>query len=164
MPEIFVRALDPAADWQAFRDMRLKAVAQYPAYFSADPEADETLWKTRWLGQGRENVSAFGGYVDGVHSGIVVVIPHPADLSNQTGYMVSLYVEQAARGTGLADAFYKACIEYARGVPKWQRLKVDHHATNNAAIVVSKRHGFTLVSVLASNTQTPIQCYALTLR
>ena len=95
--------------------------------------------KEEWLARLATAVS-FGGFVDGELSGMVVFSKPSRPKLAHTGSVGAMYVRDAARGTGLADALMNALIDHAATVVEQIQLTVN--AENMRAIKFYERHGF----------------------
>ncbi|HWA89610.1 MAG TPA: N-acetyltransferase [Rhizomicrobium sp.] len=136
---VSVRPLTPD-DYEALRAIRLEALRRAPAFFAADPAIEEAYTKEQWLTRLATAVS-FGGYVDGKLAGLVVFSRPTSIKLSHTGDIGAMYVRDAARGTGLADAMMEALLDHAAGVVEQVKLTVN--AENARAIKFYERHGFT---------------------
>jgi ribosomal protein S18 acetylase RimI-like enzyme len=135
---ISVRLLTPD-DYESFRALRLESLRQLPASFAADPDQEEAMTKEEWLRR-LSSASSFGGFIDGVLSGMVVFSRPSRPKLAHTGDIGAMYVRDAARGTGLADALMTALLDHASTVVEQVQLTVN--AENERAIRFYKRHGF----------------------
>lgn len=101
-----------ADDWEASRDVRLRALAQDPNAFCSTLEReagfDEPTWRER-LGRGI-TVLAWDGEEP------VATVTGKADPHEAGGReVVALWVDPTQRGTGVADALLTFVIDWARG-------------------------------------------------
>jgi len=133
-----VRRLTPD-DYDALRAIRLESLRLYPECFAADPDQEEAMSKEAWLARLSTAVS-FGGFVDGVLSGMVVFSRPSRPKLAHTGDVGAMYVRDTARGTGLADALMTALIDHASDTVEQIQLTVN--AENPRAIKFYERHGF----------------------
>ena len=78
--------------------------------------------------------------MDGTLSGMVVFSRPTRPKLAHTGEIGAMYVRDAARGTGLADALLRAALDHAAGVVEQVQLTVN--AQNPRAIKFYERHGF----------------------
>ncbi len=98
MAEITVRVLDES-DWPLYRDVRLRALEESPASFSAqladEADQDEQFWRDRM-----DRSHLLLAARDGRPEGIASLGPYVAELS--AGEILGLYVVPEARGTGVS--------------------------------------------------------------
>jgi GNAT superfamily N-acetyltransferase len=98
MTEITVRVLDES-EWSAYRDVRLRALAESPSWFSAtlaeEADRDEQFWRDRMTRSHR--LLAEQGPVP---QGIVSLGPYEQEPS--AAEVFGLYVVPEARGTGVS--------------------------------------------------------------
>jgi RimJ/RimL family protein N-acetyltransferase len=83
---------------------------------------------------------SFGGVIDGVLNGMVVFSRPTRPKLAHTGNLGAMYVRDAARGTGLADALVDVLVDHASAVVEQVELTVN--AENSRAIKFYERHGF----------------------
>ncbi len=133
-----VRRLVPD-DYDALRALRLESLALYPANFAADLDQESAMPKEQWLARMATAVT-FGGFMGGTLSGMVVFSRPSRPKLAHTGDIGAMYVRDAARGTGLADALIRAVLDHAAGVVEQVQLTVN--AENARAIRFYERHGF----------------------
>ncbi len=127
----------------ALREIRLEALRLHPEAFvsthahdAARPLSDFEAWIT---GGG-----AFGGFVDGRLVGIAALAEQHGHQSHK-GLLVSVYVQEAQRGNGLAEALIKAIMVYAS--ERVEQLALGAAATNTRAIRFYRRLGFQAYAV-----------------
>jgi len=125
-------------DWQAWRELRLRALAEAPYAFSstlADWEAaPEARWRDRLaVADSRSFLALAGGRAVGMASGI------PGD-EQGTVELVSMYVAPEGRSLGVADALVHDVEAWALEVGA-ARLCLGVRATNDRARRVYERHG-----------------------
>ena len=133
-----VARLTPA-DAEALRDLRREALLLHPTAFSADPDIESKLTLEQW----RERLNSrvwFGGKLDGVLCGMAAFSTEASRKTRHTGHLGSMYVREAARGTGVADELIEAFIEHATQHVEQVILTVE--AGNVRAIKFYERHGF----------------------
>lgn len=138
---VSVRRLTPD-DYEDLRAIRLEALRLNPAYFAADPALEEAFTKEQWLARLATAVS-FGGYVDGMLSGLAVFSRPSSPKLAHTGDLGAMYVRDGARGTGLADAMIEAVLDHAE--KEVEQIKLSVNAENPRAVKFYERHGFRII-------------------
>mgnify|MGYP001545757215 FL=1 len=133
-----VRKLTPA-DVPALRQLRLESLRLHPECFGADLETEEAMSVADMAARMAAGVT-FGGFAEGVLSGMVVFVKPNGRKTGHTGELAAMYVRANARGTGLADALVEAVIDEA--VNKVEQIKLTVNAENPPAIKLYERHGF----------------------
>jgi ribosomal protein S18 acetylase RimI-like enzyme len=128
-------------DWSAWRGLRLAALHDSPAAFGSTyddwKDATESRWRQRLRGPNALNlVAEHDGSMIGMASGVPGDRPHTIEL-------ISMWVEPAARGTGVADTLIAA-------IEKWAAMRAEELwlavvPTNERAIAFYARYGFTPV-------------------
>lgn len=104
------------ADAPVYRALRLAGLAAHPQAFGSSWEEeaayDDTVWRQR-VAPPPPNVS-LGGFVDGRLAGIAGIIVSPRLKQQHKGTVVGVYVEPAARGSGLSRGLLAFLITEAR--------------------------------------------------
>jgi len=127
-------------DAAALREIRLEALALHPTAFSADPDVESAFPLARW----REHLEAriwFGVFADGALVGINAFSTE--SYSKKTAHVAHLgamYVREAARGSGAADALMTNFLDYAKG--KAEQIVLTVEAGNSRAMKLYVKHGF----------------------
>lgn len=140
---IELRSLGPD-DWQAWRELRLAALAEAPYAFGStlaewQGEGDrEERWRGRLTIPGSHNVVAVGG--EGARAvGMASGVP---DESPDAVELISMWVSPAVRGHGVGDRLIGEIVAWAveRGA---RTLRLSVMPDNRAALALYERHGFT---------------------
>ena len=137
--DYIVRRLRPD-EWRELRSLRLRALADAPDAFGATlPEAEnepDASWQLRASSDDRVVIVAEGdGRFVGMASGGRAPTDEPA------AGLHSMWVEPAARGTGLAAAIVAAVVEWARGAG-YPVLGLGVTTTNARAVAFYERLAF----------------------
>ncbi len=127
-------------EWETLRGLRLEALTLNPAFFAADPDYEAKLTESQW----RDNIAArhwLVARVDGEIAGLCAFsrIIHTKKQAH-TGTLGAMYVRDAFRGAGVADALVEALIDIAMTCVGQVSLTVN--AENQRAIKFYERHGF----------------------
>ncbi len=133
-----VRRLTPD-DHDALREIRLESLRLYPTLFAADLDQEAAMTKEQWLAR-MATGATFGGFIDGALNGMVVFSRPTRPKLAHTGELGAMYVRDAARGTGLADALVDALVDHASG--EVEQIQLTVNAENPRAIKFYERHGF----------------------
>ena len=145
MAEVRLRALSPA-DWEIFRNLRLRALSLHPGYYCGTLEdaraRPDQEWKEMLDGQGKQIFGLFDGET---LIGITAVFTDREDATGQTGVFAMSFIDPDYRGRGYADLYYKARIAFGVSYTPWTRLCVSHRADNEPSKRAILRHGFTLI-------------------
>jgi ribosomal protein S18 acetylase RimI-like enzyme len=135
-----VRKLVPD-DAENIRALRQEALTLHPEAFSSDPERDAGVTLEQW----RERLAArrwFGAFAGDVLFGMVAYSPEPTRKTAHRGTLGSMYVREAQRGSGAADALIEAALADASAT--LEAMTMDVNADNARAIGFYERHGFTV--------------------
>jgi ribosomal protein S18 acetylase RimI-like enzyme len=127
-----------ADDVEAFREFRLEALRLHPDAFGSvyAVEVKETLVDfAAKIARG----GLFGGFVDGRLEGMAGFgVSSAAQLSHK-GNLGGMYVREALRSRGLAEAIVKAVLAHAREL---EQVQLSVATTNERAIRLYRRLGF----------------------
>jgi ribosomal protein S18 acetylase RimI-like enzyme len=140
-----VRAVPPVirrlttSDAEAFRALRLEALAAHPDAFAASFEQEETQ-PLAWFAGRLEDSAVFGAFLDSTLTGIMgLQVPDAPKLCHK-GVLWTVYVAPAARKSDLALALLRHLLDHAATVVEEVRLSVSE--TNAAAIALYRKAGF----------------------
>jgi GNAT superfamily N-acetyltransferase len=137
MAEITVRVLD-GSDWPLYRDVRLRALEESPASFSArladEADQDEQFWRDRM-----DRAHRLLAERDGRPQGIASLGPYAAEPS--AGEIFGLYVVPEARSTGVSWRLVEAAAALASREGH-QQLYYWVGIDNGRAIGFAKNFGF----------------------
>ena len=135
MSDVSVRALG-GEDWQAYRDMRLAALAEAPEAFTgsyeSERELDEAFWRTRMARSARLLAT-----VDDDPVGIVSVGEAAPDVAELFG----MWVVPGSRGGGVAWRLMEAASEHARQQGR-RALQAWVSTDNGRAVAFFSSYGF----------------------
>jgi ribosomal protein S18 acetylase RimI-like enzyme len=134
-----VRRLRPT-EWEAFRALRLRALADAPDAFGSTLAEERDDTDERW--QRRAHPS--DGFVavaerEGVLVGLAIGAPAPGHV--QAAGLFSMWVDPAERGHGLGGRLIDAVVDWARGAG-YGAIGLGVTTTNHGAIALYERLGF----------------------
>lgn len=99
-------------EWEQFRDVRLRALADAPSAFGSslarEQAFDEAAWQERWFGR----TAVFAAKEGDAWLGIAGAYPDQDEPS--TVWVVSMWVAPEARRRGMGRALIDACVDWAR--------------------------------------------------
>ena len=101
-------------DAEVFREIRLEALDRHPETFQSTYESAAELPLDAFKQRLRQ-YALFGGFVDGALCGFVGFYPLKNPKISHKGLLWGMYVKEAARGTGLAEAMVEAVVDHAKG-------------------------------------------------
>ncbi|AJE84393.1 acetyltransferase [Streptomyces albus] len=148
-----------AEDWPAVRELRLAALldplaplAFLESYANAAGQP-EVFWqdRARNAAEGAEVAQFVAERVgDGRWDGTVTVLIEEAGSTDPFGlpvvhrqaHLVGVFVRAGARGSGLAEALFRAAVEWAREVAAVERVRLLVHERNARAEGFYRRFGF----------------------
>jgi GNAT superfamily N-acetyltransferase len=130
-----LRVLTPD-EWETWRVIRLEALAEAPYAFGSRHadwvQAPEDRWRDRLGLAGSHNLVAFMGSTP---VGMATGVP-----DGEAVELISMYVGEPARGTGVADALVGGIEDWARARGS-ARLCLNVRMANTAARRLYERHG-----------------------
>lgn len=133
------------ADWEANRDTRLEALAEFPGnYFTSLAEAEarsEAEWREMLESP---TLTVFGLYDGDALAGLTAIYIADEDPTGKTAGFAMSYIRPAWRGQGHAAALHKARLDWARA-NGMTRVIVSHRASNEASRRAIERSGFTRI-------------------
>jgi RimJ/RimL family protein N-acetyltransferase len=144
MNDFTIRQFTPE-DWQNYRDIRLEALKKHPAYFS--PSRDETKfteadWKERL---GNKNAASFGLFSEDKVIGLTGIVREGNNPEATTAHLVSSYIREEYRRSGLSRLFFEARIKWARDQGNIRALLLEHRDDNLPSQKAHQKFGFQLI-------------------
>jgi ribosomal protein S18 acetylase RimI-like enzyme len=133
---MLVRELTPD-DWPVRRDVRLAALLDAPYAFASTYAQTSGRSEAEWRAWPRGG-ALFGAWLHGRPVGMVGV---DSERGPDTGYVFAMWVEPAARGTGVADALLDAVTGWARA-RGLAGLLLEVARDNDVAARFYRRRGF----------------------
>jgi ribosomal protein S18 acetylase RimI-like enzyme len=133
-----IRRLGPE-DAAAFREARLECLRLHPENFGTVWEVEKERPAADFAAMLDEH-RFWGGFRGANLDGIVGFYVMPRAKERHRGVLYAMYVREAARGTGLADALVRTVIDHARPLVDLIWLKVA--AANEPARRLYARFGF----------------------
>jgi ribosomal protein S18 acetylase RimI-like enzyme len=123
-------------DWQVFRDLRLRALRDAPAAFGSRYDdwvgAPESRWRDRVANVPLNLIARLDGGLAGMASGVLE--------GEDEAELISMWVDPAARGSGVADALIVAVVEWAAATGRTTYLMV--RSDNHRAVAAYAKAGF----------------------
>lgn len=136
---IVVRELS-AENWAEWRDLRLAALREDPAAFSAklaDWQGENDA-EPRWRARLRDVSFNALADLDGVPAGMVS--GHLSERGDKAE-LLSMWVAPSARGRGVGDALVRAVVRWSEGRGAGE-LMLRVAGGNEQALALYRRHGF----------------------
>ncbi len=135
-PRVRVRLLMPE-DWAVFRSIRLRALADAPEVFGATLEQARSRSDQDWsdlLALRTQFVASVDGLDVGTAGGL--------DDSERSGaHLISLWVAEKYRGTGISDRLVRSVVDWAVDAGH-RKVWLEVAVGNAAAERLYLRHGF----------------------
>ncbi|WP_280393774.1 GNAT family N-acetyltransferase [Nocardia brasiliensis] len=131
-----------ADDWEAFRRLRLRSLADTPQFFGSTLADAQARTEAQWRQVLSERVQ-FVAVGDGVELGTVGAM---RDVDRGGLHLVSMWVAPEARGTGVSDLLVEAVLDWADTAgspPVWLEVADG----NTVAERLYLRHGFVRTGV-----------------
>ena len=102
------------ADAEAYRAIRLEALERFPEAFQSTYESAAELPLEAYV-QRLERYALFGGFIGDELAGFVGLHRFTNQKIRHKAILWGMYVREAARGTGVAEAMVAAVLDHARG-------------------------------------------------
>ncbi|WP_433578893.1 GNAT family N-acetyltransferase [Nocardia brasiliensis] len=131
-----------ADDWEAFRRIRLRALADTPQFFGSTLADAQARTEEGWRAALSQRVQ-FMAVADGVELGTVGAM---RDADRGGLHLISMWVAPEARGTGVSDLLVEAVLDWADTAgspPVWLEVADG----NTVAERLYLRHGFVRTGV-----------------
>ncbi|WP_433523578.1 N-acetyltransferase family protein [Nocardia pseudovaccinii] len=136
-----VRLLTPE-DWAAFRSIRLRALADAPQAFGSTLEQARSRSDQDWSDLLTQRAQ-FVASVDGIDVGTAAGLDDP---ERPGAHLISMWVAEKSRGTGISDRLVRSVIDWAVDVGH-RKVWLEVAAGNAAAERLYLRHGFVRTGV-----------------
>lgn len=133
-----IRRLAPS-DAEAFRAIRLEALAAHPEAFAASL-AQESERPLAWFAERLESNAVFGAFVDEALVGIMGLHVPDNEKLRHKGVLWTVYVAPAARGSGVSRALLRQLLDHAAMIVEEVRLQVAE--SNAPAVALYEACGF----------------------
>lgn len=141
LPPWLVRVLVPA-DAEAYRAVRLRALAEQPPAFGTPPEDEPDLAATRLRLIESEDRCFFGAFAEGELAGVVRFSRYSAANEKHRAYLAGLYVLPTYRGAGIGRALVEAALDRARSDGRLRRVNLTVVSQQQAAVRLYESLGF----------------------
>ena len=127
-------------DVDAYRAIRLEALADYPESYGTSPQSFATR-PLEALQAMMDRMAIFGVVTEsGALAGIVAYARDDGERETHRGWLLQVYVQPEMRGTGASLALLEAAVEHARREVIQLHLMVGAH--NAPAIRLYEKAGF----------------------
>jgi RimJ/RimL family protein N-acetyltransferase len=142
---ITTRALT-AQDWEAFRQIRLRALHEHPGVYLGSYKAAAARTETEW----QEMLDSKGKCIFGLFDsdkiiGLAAVFTSREDSNGQSGILAMDYIDPLYRGRRLSKLLYQARIDWAKQYRPFKRLVISHREGNEASRRANQSFGFKFV-------------------
>jgi RimJ/RimL family protein N-acetyltransferase len=126
-----------ATDWEIYRDIRLQALKNHPAFFL--PSRDETAfsesdWRQRL---GNPNAATFGLFAAKELIGISTIARENNHPAAERALLVGTYIKKDFRRKGLSERLFKLRLEWAKEQKNIKTLLLEHREDN---LPIQKAH------------------------
>ncbi|MFI6362947.1 GNAT family N-acetyltransferase [Nocardia sp. NPDC050630] len=140
-PRVHVRLLS-REEWATFRSIRLRALVDAPQAFGATLEEARSRSDQVWsdlLAQRVQFVASVGGIDVGTVGG-------HADPERPGAHLISMWVAEKSRGTGISDRLVRSVVDWAVDAGH-RKVWLEVAEGNTAAERLYLRHGFVRTGV-----------------
>ena len=131
-----------AADAEAYRDVRLRALHEQPPAFGALPEEEPALAETATRLTETDDRCFFGAFQSEQLIGIIRFSRYAARNEKHRAYLAGLYVLPAFRRTGGGKALVREALRRAASAPGLRRVNLTVVTAQEAAIRLYQSFGF----------------------
>jgi RimJ/RimL family protein N-acetyltransferase len=130
-------------DWQALRDIRLRALQSDPAVFGSNYAKEAKMTEADWQGWLQSADTAIFMIFD-EHKPIAMtgIALDKHDPSRKTAKLWGSWIDAAYRKQGLSKLLYAARLEWAIAQPEVEKIIVSHRASNSSSRQANQKHGF----------------------
>ncbi len=142
MTDIHLKQLS-VADWEIFRDIRLKALKSDPGVFGANFADSSKKTPREWQDMLRNPNTAVFVICD--HADIIGLTAISIDKDDPTETQALLWaswLEPEYRGKGISNLMYQTRLDWAREHPTCEKITVAHRASNLVSKYANQKHGF----------------------
>ncbi len=126
-----------AEEWDVFREVRLRALADAPGVFGAS--LGEAMGRSD--GEWRARVVGRAQFVAVVEGEVVGTVAGFGEVERGAVHVMSMWVDRRVRGTGVADRLVEAVVEWA-GAEGFGFVRLEVTEGNDVAERLYRRHGF----------------------
>ncbi|MFZ2586810.1 MAG: GNAT family N-acetyltransferase [Alphaproteobacteria bacterium] len=131
------------ADWEIYKDIRLKSLQSDPTSFSSTYETESQFSQHDWQKDLLAPTKAIFGLFDNRQPiGISFISIPKKDISQSTAKLLGSWIDKKYRNKGLSNLLYDARIEWAKKHPTVERLIIAHYDYNIASKASNQKHGF----------------------
>ncbi len=147
----------PPEEWRAYRELRLRALAEDPQAFGESHASAAALPCARWMrwlsdAAAGESWLLFARRGERL-VGLVVAAPRGADSAAPArppdaprgAAIYSVYVAAEERGSGTGTRLMEAVLSLLSGTGRFNRVSLTVNAAQHAAVGLYRRCGFTVV-------------------
>ncbi|CAM3228446.1 MULTISPECIES: GNAT family protein [Brevibacillus] len=140
-----IRLLVPN-DAQALAAIRLEALEQEPEAFGASLEEEKKKsledWQARLALSNQGESGYFGAFEEGEIVGLIGYFRHKGAKVRHKAVIVSMYVKQAHRGTGVARELMQATLAHLQAFGDIDQVQLAVVTSNQAAVRFYEKMGF----------------------
>lgn len=136
------------ADWEIFRDIRLKALKHDPGVFGANFANSSKKTAEEWQEILRNpNTAVFGVYDNAQIIGLTAISIDKDDPTQTQALLWASWLEPEYRGKGISSPMYQARLDWAQKHPTCKKITVSHRASNLASKHANQKNGFVFTHV-----------------
>ena len=131
-------------DWQMLKQIRTDAVNSHSDVFapSIHPEKlSDDEWKNRLSNPASVSFVIIDEKTQAV-VGLTGVYLEGGDANSEAGHMISSFIKNSHKGTGLSKLLYQARIDWAKKHHRLKRLVLEQRETNTGIKCVHQKFGF----------------------
>lgn len=138
-------------EWESYKNLRLKALKEFPIAFASDYEVamtkDDEHWKG-WIKKSEEEKSSFMlfAYLEERPIGMMAAYWEDSPKLTHIVNLVGVYVDSDFHGQGIGKKLIAAMIEKFKSM-NFRKIRLGVTATNENAIALYEKSGFQKVGL-----------------
>lgn len=129
-------------DAEAFRDIRLQALGDYPESFGSSLEEEQHVTaenlRERWNRTHSDNHFISGAFENGELIGVAGFFQYHQNKSKHKGYIWGMYVKSDAQGNGIGTQIMEFVLQYARQVSGLEQVHLSVVGNQKAKLLYEK--------------------------
>ena len=150
---VTVRAFE-AHEWEIYRDLRLRALADAPDAFASTLAGETRLSDSEWarrLAASTESAPQISAVAESGDRPVGIAYGRIESGDSDVAHLYAMWVDPTVRRSGVGRALLRAVVSWARSA-RARRLMVEVTQGNAAAVGLYEQAGFTL-----TNDLTPLR-------
>jgi ribosomal protein S18 acetylase RimI-like enzyme len=144
-------------EWENFKELRLRAVSEYPMAFGTSYEEELQVAEHDW--KRRLGFNMLCAKDNGKILGMIGAIVENYSKKKHIGKIISFYVAPEGRYKGIGNALMRAIIEKLKRNTSIKKIVLEVTTEQKEAIALYKKHGFHITGILENAYQINDKVY-----